>query len=157
MRGSGTFARRCEPSSEGGALSIAIRIRESLSRRLGIGLENSPETAGLLRAILLGDKSALSKTSRETFSAAGTAHVFAISGLHVVIVAKLLSLLLTLMFVPRRWTGLALIPLTVMIILFTLVPSLTSSTSFMIIPAGALAIGLAWMKYRREMKGAADK
>lgn len=112
VRGSGTFARRCEPSGEGGAQSIAIRIRESLSRRLGIGLENSPETAGLLRAILLGDRSALSKTSRETFSAAGTAHVFAISGLHVVIVAKLLSLLLTLMFVPRRWTGLALIPLT---------------------------------------------
>ena len=57
----------------------------------------------------------------------------------------------------RKDPLLALIPLTVMIILFTLVPSLTSSTSFMIIPAGALAIGLAWMKYRREMKGAADK
>ena len=57
----------------------------------------------------------------------------------------------------RKDPLLALIPLTVMIILFTLVPSLTSSTSFMIIPAGALAIGLAWIKYRREMKGAADK
>ena len=57
----------------------------------------------------------------------------------------------------RKDPLLALIPLTVMIILFTLVPSLTSSPSFMIIPAGALAIGLAWMKYRREMKGAADK
>ena len=49
---------------------------------------------------------------------------------------------------------LALIPLTVMIILFTLVPSLTSSTSFMIIPAGALAIALAWIKYRKASKGA---
>ena len=39
-----------------------------------------------------------------------------------------------------------------MVLLFTLVPSLTSSTSFMIIPAGALAIGLSWLKYRREMK-----
>ena len=56
----------------------------------------------------------------------------------------------------RKDPLLALIPLTVMIILFTLVPSLTSSTSFMIIPAGALAIGLAWMKYRRETKGAAE-
>ena len=43
-----------------------------------------------------------------------------------------------------------------MIVLFTLVPSLTSSTSFMIIPAGALAIALAWVKYRRETKGAAE-
>ena len=54
----------------------------------------------------------------------------------------------------RKDPLLALIPLTVMIVLFTLVPSLTSSTSFMIIPAGALAIALAWMKYRRETKGA---
>ena len=43
----------------------------------------------------------------------------------------------------RKDPALAMIPLTVMIILFTLVPSLTSSTSFMIIPSGALAILLA--------------
>ena len=41
-----------------------------------------------------------------------------------------------------------------MIILFTLVPSLTSSTSFMIIPSGALAIALAYLKYRRTAKEA---
>ncbi len=54
----------------------------------------------------------------------------------------------------RKDPLLALIPLTVMIILFTLVPSLTSSTSFMIIPSGALAIALAWIKYRKAAKGA---
>ena len=112
VRGRGTFARRDESSGGDRLRSTTIRIRDSLSRRLGVGLENSPETAGLLRALLLGDRSALTRSSRDTFAAAGTAHVFAISGLHVVIVAKLLSLLLTLMFVPHRWTGLALIPLT---------------------------------------------
>ena len=55
----------------------------------------------------------------------------------------------------RKDPLLSLIPLSVMIILFTLVPSLTSSTSFMIIPSGALAIALAWMKYRKEKKGEA--
>ena len=55
----------------------------------------------------------------------------------------------------RKDPALAMVPLAVMVILFTLVPSLTSSTSFMIIPAGALAIGLAWLKYRKEAKGAA--
>ena len=55
----------------------------------------------------------------------------------------------------RKDPRLAMIPLAVMIILFTLVPSLTSSTSFMIIPSGALAILLAWLKYRKETKGAA--
>ena len=57
----------------------------------------------------------------------------------------------------RKDPALAMIPLTVMIILFTLVPSLTSSTSFMIIPSGALAILLAWLKYRKETKGAAGQ
>ena len=57
----------------------------------------------------------------------------------------------------RKDPALAMIPLTVMIILFTLVPSLTSSTSFMIIPSGALAILLAWLKYRKEKKGAAGQ
>ena len=55
----------------------------------------------------------------------------------------------------RKNPQLAMIPLAVMIVLFTLVPSLTSSTSFMIIPSGALAILLAWLKYRKETKGAA--
>ena len=55
----------------------------------------------------------------------------------------------------RKDPRLAMIPLAVMIVLFTLVPSLTSSTSFMIIPSGALAILLAWLKYRKETKGAA--
>ena len=55
----------------------------------------------------------------------------------------------------RKDPRLAMVPLAVMVILFTLVPSLTSSTSFMIIPSGALAILLAWMKYRKETKGAA--
>ena len=55
----------------------------------------------------------------------------------------------------RKDPVLAMIPLAVMTVLFTLVPSLTGSTSFMIIPSGALAIGLSYLKYRREAKGGA--
>ena len=54
----------------------------------------------------------------------------------------------------RKAPLLAPVPLTAMVLLFTLVPSLTSSTSFMIIPAGALAIGLSWLKYRKTRKEA---
>ncbi len=36
-----------------------------------------------------------------------------------------------------------------MSILFMLVPSLTGSTSFMIIPSGAIAILIAWLKYKK--------
>ncbi len=52
----------------------------------------------------------------------------------------------------RKNPLLALIPLTVMTVLFAFVPSLTSSTSFMIIPSGALAIGLSYFSYRRKAK-----
>lgn len=57
----------------------------------------------------------------------------------------------------RKDVRLALVPLIVMTLLFMFVPSLTSSTSFMIIPAGALAIGLSWMRYRKMKKGDAQE
>lgn len=44
----------------------------------------------------------------------------------------------------------ALLPLTVMSILFMIIPSLTGSTSFMIIPSGAMAIGIAYFFYKRD-------
>ena len=44
----------------------------------------------------------------------------------------------------------ALLPLTFMSLLFMIVPSLTGSTSFMIIPSGAMAIGIAYFFYKRD-------
>lgn len=54
----------------------------------------------------------------------------------------------------RRDVRLALIPLAVMTVLFVLVPSLTASTSMMIIPSGAIAIGLSYLAWRRGQKEA---
>ena len=50
----------------------------------------------------------------------------------------------------RKNLGTAVWPLLVMSVLFMLVPSLTGSTSFMIIPSGAIAILIAWMKYKKS-------
>ena len=52
----------------------------------------------------------------------------------------------------RKNMGLAIWPLLIMAALFILVPSLQSQTSILILPSGALAIGLAWMKFRKERK-----
>ena len=49
----------------------------------------------------------------------------------------------------RKDVRLAMIPLAAMTVLFILVPSLTSSTSMMILPAGAIAIALAWFKFKK--------
>ena len=52
----------------------------------------------------------------------------------------------------RQNLRLAAVPLVIMSILFILAPGLTSSTSLMIIPSGAIAIGLAWLMYRKRQK-----
>ena len=46
----------------------------------------------------------------------------------------------------------AALPLCVMSLLFVLVPSLVGSTSFMILPSGAIAIGLAWLLHRHRAR-----
>ncbi len=50
----------------------------------------------------------------------------------------------------RKHMKLAIWPLLMMSALFILVPSLQSQTSILIIPSGALAILLAWLKFRKE-------
>ena len=55
----------------------------------------------------------------------------------------------------RKDPRLAVVPMCTMTLLFVLVPSLTSSTSMMIMPAGALTITLAWLRWRKERKEAA--
>ena len=49
----------------------------------------------------------------------------------------------------RNNMDIAILPLILMSLLFILVPSLISSTSFMILPSGALAILIAWRKFRK--------
>ncbi len=49
----------------------------------------------------------------------------------------------------RKNLNIAVAPLVVMSVLFMLVPSLVGSTSFMIIPAGAIAIGISYFIYKK--------
>lgn len=49
------------------------------------------DTYGVLAAMTLGDKSALSKEMRDTYAVAGASHVLALSGLHLGILYMLLS------------------------------------------------------------------
>lgn len=52
----------------------------------------------------------------------------------------------------RTNMNVALLPLLSISVLFMFVPSLTSSTSFMIIPSGIMAIGIAYILYRKSQK-----
>lgn len=52
----------------------------------------------------------------------------------------------------RQDIKVALFPFIFMSLLFIFVPSLTASTSFMIIPSGAIAIGIAYLFFRKSKK-----
>ena len=52
----------------------------------------------------------------------------------------------------RKGLKIVALPLTVMTVLFIFVPSLIGSVGFMIIPSGAMAIGVGFLLFKRESK-----
>ena len=103
-------ARRVGGDTGPGPVSGWIRIGDALARVLGAGLDWAPELADLNRAILLGRREGISPARHRTFADAGTIHVFAISGLHVMVVAWALGGALARIGVSRRGRGLLCLP-----------------------------------------------
>ena len=92
-------------------VGLAKNVKDDLSRRVGIGLEQDWESASLARAILLGERRTLPYRTKKLFVESGTMHVFAISGLHVMAVAEVFTLCLAFFLVPVRFAGLVSAPL----------------------------------------------
>lgn len=57
----------------------------------------------------------------------------------------------------RKNLDIAIAPLVVLSVLFILVPTLIGSTNFMILPAGVIAIGLSYMKFKNQTAKTAEK
>ncbi len=97
-------------------------------QRLAEELDALPPSQGraLLRALILGQRGGLSAQTREAFGATGTAHLIAISGLHIGLVWGLAYLLLR--WGLAAWPGLAL-----------RWPVLKLASAGALIPAGAYA------------------
>lgn len=104
-----SHARRVVPA-ENSVFGRYARTGAFLAEQASMGLEWNPELAGLNQAILLGRRSGMTRSRRETFSMAGTMHVFAISGLHVMVIAMALKGLLEKLDVPLAARGLVAIP-----------------------------------------------
>jgi competence protein ComEC len=88
-RRAGVYAQFCERT--------LAHFGEILSR----GLERQPALAGSLRAMMLGQKQELSEEQKTQFQLSGTMHLFAISGLHIVVIAVALHGVLALARLPR--------------------------------------------------------
>jgi len=80
-------------------------------RTLALGLPVEDEPLRLLWTMTLGWKTGLRGDVAEPFMRSGTMHVFAISGLHIALIAGILVSLLRVMQVPRSVCGLVVIPL----------------------------------------------
>lgn len=87
------------------------KVRSDCLKRVVLGLEHDRETASLNRAILLGERARLPRRLKRVFAESGSLHVFAISGLHVLAVARVLTVLLRLCLIPRRLAGAASVPI----------------------------------------------
>jgi competence protein ComEC len=80
-------------------------------RTLARDLPEPDEPLRLMWAMSLGWKTALTGEVNEPFMKSGTMHIFAISGLHIALIAGILVSLLRVLRVPRVGCGLVVIPL----------------------------------------------
>lgn len=89
LAGGGGVRIPCGETSPGRALAL---LRKGLSRRFSQLLP--PEDAGLMQAMLLGDRDSLPEGAYEDFRLIGCAHLLVVSGLHMGAVAGLTALLM---------------------------------------------------------------
>lgn len=109
VRGEGS----CAVKLPGDAFISAARwlhlLKNDICGRIGKGIDSRRREVGLMKAMLLGQRSVIEKGTKEKFIASGTVHLFAISGLHVFVVTHLFSVLLGFLFVPMKLKAVVLI------------------------------------------------
>ncbi len=80
-------------------------------RTLALGLDPADKSTQLLLAMTLGQKTALTDEVSEPFMRSGTMHIFAISGLHIALIAGILLAVLRVVRLPRAACGCVVLPL----------------------------------------------
>lgn len=81
-----------------------LRLRETLSSRIDHFLGGQP--GGVVKGILLGDNSGISRENRQNFRDAGVSHLFAVSGMHMAVIGSCVFLLLTRLRLSRQLAAL---------------------------------------------------
>lgn len=92
-------------------LRAAARSREWMQRVLSRDIETSPEVVGLICGTALGLRHQTRDDIEEPFQQTGTLHLFAVAGLHVGIVARLLWTVAMVLRLPRKAATALIIPL----------------------------------------------
>ena len=92
-------------------LVAAQKSRRWMQAALCRGLDDSPDVENFLNGIVLGLRHQTPEDIEEPFQQTGTLHLFAVAGLHVGIVARLLWILAMMAHFSRRWATAVIIPL----------------------------------------------
>lgn len=101
-----------------------LRLREEAAQRISIGIEDWRDVVDIHQAVLLGYQSKISRPVRDAFAWSGTVHVFAISGLHVALIASVFVLFVSSCGVPRYYWIYILAPL---LLIYTVLTGLRPS------------------------------
>lgn len=79
-----------------------LSLRQKINIMLSEGVDS--EASGILKGILLGDKSGISEEVNDSFIYSGISHLFCVSGLHLTFILSLFFILSEVLFLHRRLT-----------------------------------------------------
>jgi ComEC/Rec2-related protein len=110
------YQLKCESTNDWLLLSpgrqppLSDRFLRWAQKTLERGLPAPDESLRLLWAMTLGWKTGLTSEVSEPFMRSGTMHIFAISGLHIALIAGILVSVLRVLRVSRSWCGGLVVP-----------------------------------------------
>jgi ComEC/Rec2-related protein len=144
---------RLDPSVPGTVLSyghgnplmdLSIRVRQRMEKILAIDLPGTPEVLGVIRGITLGVTEHTPEGFKDDFRFTGTMHLFAVSGLHVGMLAVIIWFTLRAIRLPQGFAIAITIPA---LFFYVLVTGMKMGSIRSAVMASILLVGLAI--YRR--------
>lgn len=88
---------------------VGVGAKRWIAERITRGVADK-ELQNLARSMLLGEREQMSYVDKKVFVDAGTLHAFAVSGLHVGVVALAIRFLLLMFMIPHRLSAVLTIP-----------------------------------------------
>ncbi len=111
VRKRSTTSRRYYGDDASSFVRAFWKVRSEASESLSAGMQHHRLSAAIVKAMTLGFRSDIPRDVMECFKLSGTVHIFAISGLHVGIVAMILMVVLSALPIQKRYRVLLFGPL----------------------------------------------
>ena len=84
-------------------------LRNKFIKTLAIGSDNYTDEAGILKGMLTGFKDSIPNKNSSILHDLGLGHLFAVSGIHIGIIAVTLNFVLSMVLIPKKFRGIIVI------------------------------------------------